>query len=183
MKAGRMAADSVNAETRPHLVIAFDDPDLVAVVQRRQVREGLDVGGPAEGREPPERARPERDFFTLDPELRVREQAVTGPVVVVKVGDQGDRHVGGLDPGALDHRRGAHVVADAARARVVVAEPGVDQEGLRTAEDQPHEVVECELVVGGLAIEELALRGVPLSVLERKNFVHGGSPSWRATVL
>jgi hypothetical protein len=37
--------------------------------------------------------------------------------------------------------------------------------------------------VRGLAVEELALRGVSLAVLERKDFVHGGSPSWRATVL
>ena len=79
----------------------------------------------------------------------------------------------GLTPRALDHRRRAHVVADAAGARVVVAKAGVHQERLRTAEDQPHEVVERELVVRGLAIEELALRRVPLPVLERKDFVHG----------
>ena len=69
--------------------------------------------------------------------------------------------------GALDHRGRAHVVTNTADARVVVAEPGVDQERARPAEDQPHEVVERELVVRGLAVEELALRGVSLAVLER----------------
>jgi len=108
---------------------------------------------------------------------------MAGPVIVVQVGDQRDRDVAGLDPGALDHRRRAHVVANAAGSRVIVAEAGVDQERLGTAEDQPHEVVERELVVRGLTIEELAFRGVSLAVLERKDLVHGGSPSWRATVL
>jgi len=59
------------------------------------------------------------------------------------------------------------------RARVVVEKPGVHQERLGTAEDQPHEIVERELLVRGLAVEELAFRRVPLPVLERKDFVHG----------
>src|SRR6059036_4131017 len=129
------------------------------------------------GRQPAERSRPERDFFTLDPELRVGEKAVTGPVVVVQVGDQRDRDVAGIHARALDHRRRAHVVADAAGPRVIVAKAGVHQERVGAAEDQPHEVVERELVVRGLAVEELALRRVPLPVLQRQDFVHGGSPS------
>src|SRR5262249_60347585 len=102
-----------------------------------------------------------------------REPRRAGPVIVVQVRDERDRHVGGPDPGALDHRRGAHVISDAARPRVVVAKPGVDQEWLGTAENEPHEIVEGELVVRRLAIEELALRRVSLAVLERKDFVHG----------
>jgi hypothetical protein len=46
------------------------------------VRQGVDVGGAAKRRRPPERARPERDFLALDPEFRVREQAVARPVIV-----------------------------------------------------------------------------------------------------
>src|SRR5262249_48850011 len=84
---------------------------------------------------------------------------------------------GGPNPGALDHGRRAHVVTDAARPCVVVAKPGVDQEWLGTTQDEPHEIVEGELVVRGLAIEELAFRRVSLTVLERKAFVHGWSPS------
>src|SRR5262249_37869187 len=34
-----VSADAVDAQARPHLVIALDDPDLVAVVQGRQVRQ------------------------------------------------------------------------------------------------------------------------------------------------
>ena len=106
---------------------------------------------------------------------------MAGPVVVVQVGDERHRHVAPLDPGPLDHRRRAHVVADVTRPRVVLEESGVDQHGMRTAEDQPHEVVQRQRIVGGLAVEELALRGVALGVLEGVDLVHG-TPRWRPSV-
>src|SRR2546426_4221138 len=172
LESGGVSADPVHADARPHLLVALDDPNLVRVVQGHQMRERVDVGRAAKGLHPPERSRPERDLLALDPELRVREQAVAGPVVVVQMRDERDRHVGGLDAGALDHRRRAHVVADPARASVVVEESGVDQERVRSTENQPHEVVERELLVRRLAIEELAFRRIPLRVLERQDLVH-----------
>src|SRR5438128_2184521 len=172
LEPGGVAADAVDADAGPHLVVAVDDPDLVRVVQGHQSRQRVDVGRPTKRRSPAEGPRPERHFLPLDPELRIREQAVSGPVVVVKVSDERNRNVAGLDARALDHRRGAHVVSDAPRARVVVEESRVYQERMGTAEDQPHEIVERELLVRGLAVEEQAFRRVPLPVLDRKDFVH-----------
>ena len=94
------------------------------------------------------------------------------PVIVVKMRDQAQGHVGRLDPRPLHHGGGGDVVPHPALLRLVVEEAGVDEHGLGAAEDEPDEVVEGELVVRRLAVEELALRGVPFRVLEGVDLVH-----------
>src|SRR5207247_6646412 len=64
-------------------------------------------------------------------------------------------------------------LADPALPRVVVEEPGVHEDRVRAAEDQPDVVVERDRLVRRLAVEELAGRRIPLPVLERVDFVHG----------
>src|SRR5439155_14874329 len=66
--------------------------------------------------------------------------------------------------------------------RVVVEEPGIHEDRVRAAEDQPHVVVERDRRVRRLAVEELAGRRVSLTVLERVDLVHG-SPRWPRSVL
>jgi len=96
-------------------------------------------------------------------------------VVVVQVGDEGHRDLVRLHAGdALDHGGRAHVVADPVLLRVVVEEPGVDEDGMGTAEDQPDEVVQREGIVRRVPVRELAGGGVAFTVLERVDLVHGG---------
>src|SRR5438132_9423679 len=175
------AADAVHADPGEHLAVAVDDPDPARIVQRHQPRQRSDVRRLPERRIVAVRPRPEGHLVPLDPVLRPGEQAVPGPVVVVEVGDERDGHVPRLHARALDHRRRAHVAADPALPRVVVEEPGVHEDRVRAAEDQPDVVVERDRLVRRLAVEELAGRRIPLPVLERVDFVHGsprvGSPS------
>src|SRR5439155_10323795 len=132
-----------------------------------------DVGRAAEGRRAGERARPERDLLGLDPVLGAREEAVAGPVVVVQVTDERHRDVGRPHAHPLDHGGRAHAVADLARARVVLEKARVHQHRMRPAQDEPDEVVQRQRIVLGLAVEELAGRGVTLAVLEGVDLVHG----------
>jgi len=103
---------------------------------------------------------------------------VAGPVVVVQVGDEGHRDLRRLHPRALHHGGRAHVVADPARLRIIVEEPGVDEDGMRPPEDQPDEIVQGEGRVRRLTIEELAGRRIPLPVLERVHLVHDSPPNF-----
>jgi hypothetical protein len=66
LKPGGVPADAVDANPWPHLVVTLDDPDLVRVVQGHQMRQDIDVGGAAKGRDPAEGAHPERDFLSLE---------------------------------------------------------------------------------------------------------------------
>ena len=102
LKAGGVAAHLVDADAGQHLVGAVDDLDAVLVVERHEVRERRDIGGPAEGRGTGVAARPERHLVLLDPELGLREQGVAGPVIVVEMRDEAERHVARLDADALD---------------------------------------------------------------------------------
>jgi hypothetical protein len=169
----------VHGDAGDDLAIALDDLQLAAVVERHHLRELLDIRGAAERLAARVGPRPERHLVLLDPVFRVRKQAVPGPVVIMQVRDQRDRDVVRLHArDLLHHRRRPHVVADAALLRIVLEEPGVDEHGMRPAEDQPHEVVEREGRMLLVAVEELARLGVAFAVLERVDLVHG-SPRWR----
>src|SRR5919198_1021391 len=177
LQARGVAADPVHADPGQHLAVAVNDPDAVGVVQRHEPRQRPDVRRLSERRIVAVRARPEGHLVPLDPVLRPGKQTVPRPVVVVEVGDERDGHVPWLHAGALDHRGRAHVTPDPALPRVVVEEPGVHEDRVRAAEDQPDVVVERDRGVRRLAVEELAGRRVPLPVLERVDFVHGSPRS------
>src|SRR5262245_53009871 len=172
----RVTTDAVDADAGRDLAIAVEDAHAVGVVQRDEIGECRHVGRLVERGIARPRARPERHLVLLHPELGAGKQAVAGPVIVVQVSDDRGRDLVRLDADALDDRSRAHVVADAARAGVVFLEAGIDDDRLGPAEDEPDEVVQRELVVGGLAMEELAGGGVPLAVLERVDLVHDCLP-------
>src|SRR5262244_3116461 len=176
LKPCRVPPHAVHAQAREHVAIAFDHPDALIIVQGDEPGEGRHVGRAAVGWRPRVRPGPERDLFLLDPELRARKEAMTGPLVVVEMGDEAERNVRRLEAGAFDHGGRCDVVAHLALLRFVAEEPRVHEHGLRPAQHEPDEVVEGELVVRRLTVEELALRRVPFRVLERVHLIHDDPP-------
>src|ERR1700730_1630442 len=98
-----MPADAVHAGAGEYVAIALDHADAIAVVERHEPGQRLHFGRPPEGRRAAVGPGPERHFLLLDPDLRAREEAMAGPVIVVEMGDEAEGHVGRLDPRALDH--------------------------------------------------------------------------------
>jgi len=70
------------------------------------------------------------------------------------------------------HLGRAHVAAKPSGLGVVLAEAGIDEDRVRSAEDQPDEEVERDSIVRGLTVEELAGRRVALAALQSIDLVH-----------
>src|SRR5262245_39864841 len=170
-----VTADAIDPDTGRHLAVTVEDPHAVGVVERDEIGQCRHVGRLVERGITRPRPRPERDLALLHPELGGGKEAVAGPVVVMQVGDDRGRDLVGFDADPFHHGGRAHVVADSARSGVILLEAGVDDDRLGSTEDEPDEVMQRELVVGGLAMEELARGGVALSVLERIDLVHGST--------
>src|SRR5262249_8754154 len=110
-------AHAMHAQAWEHFAIAFDHPDALIVVEGDERGQGRYVRRAAEGWRPRVGPGPERDLFLLDPELRAREEAMTGPVVVVEMGDEAEWNVRRLESGTLDNGGRCDVVAHLALLR------------------------------------------------------------------